>query len=297
MTLFKSFKKNNGVTLVELLVVLGIIGLAISGILLIFVFGTRVFNFGSSQYDIQGNARFASQVLNEEVKYAADIEILDWDDMIVGYRTDHTTIPVYENYIYYDNTNGIIYKANRFSIKSQVIGINGVLNFKSVFSDKVLKYNITAVNGSRSYTMNNELLSLNLGLGSSPTIKTIELDNPNDGGVVLKYVTLSDYISGSQAPVVVVGNINNSTAIEITCSKAISDVRIADQGTTQNNRFGTITTSNSNTVRVSFTQEVQNNRELEIEIDFYDLYGVVSTYPYTIIFTNQDSWTVTGIAN
>lgn len=294
---FNDLKKKDGVTLIELVVTLAIVTVAAGAIILIFVSGINVFNSGSSQYDIQGSARMASQYITEEIRYAVDIEIVSISDI-------ESEIPVYVNYLYYDSSTGEVLKVSKFDVESKWIGLNGQLNFwvdpyedteDDPSNNKILRYNIVAEDDSRDYNIENKVNSLNLHLGSSDVITLPDSYNPSTGGTALRYTSISDFISKSQLPVVEIGDINDAQNIELNCNKIVSDARITDQGTNQSNREAQISTPDSDTVALTFTQDVQNNRELEIEIDFYEVDGVISTYVYTLNFSNTDLWIVTGI--
>lgn len=283
-----------GITLIELIIVLAIIGLVIGMAFSLFGFGNNVFKNGSLQFDVQSATRLASQFVTQEARYAADIEIFKTKaDAEVGGIDfeDNDTIPVYENYLYYDNASGAVIKVNKFATVVKNIGTGGVMSFFSPDPYKTLNYQITANEGARSYSLGNQVYSLNLSLGTNKAII-----GQTDGGVVIKYRTLSDYISGSQAPTVIIGTANSSTALELDCSKAINIASaftlITDQGTPSSSKFGDLSFPDSNTVRISFDPAVQNNRQLDLQISFYEYDGTTTSYAYTIKYSNSTLWAI-----
>lgn len=285
MLRLKDLKKKDGVTLIELVVALAIVTLVAGSIILILVSGMNVFSSGSSQYDIQGNARMASQLITEEIRYAVDLEIIQ---DITSVNLDD--IPVYVNYLYYDGEK--VVKVNKFDIETKYIGNGGSLNFWSESGDKILRYNIFAEDSSRVYNIENEVNSLNLHLGDSNSIIV-----SYDGGTVLKYVDINDYISSTQLPVVKIGDTNNDQAVELVCNKSISQVEVIDQNTKtadpdDESEKATPIITGSNTLDLTFTESVKNNRSLIIQVEFYEVDGPV-TYAYTLTYSNSDLWTIT----
>lgn len=297
-----NFKKKDGVTLIELVVTLAIATVAAGAIILILVSGINVFNSGSSQYDVQGSARMAAEYVTEEIKYAVDIEIVGMDDI-------ESDIPIYVNYLYYDGLTGEIVKLSKFDVETKWIGLEGILKFwvepyedededgieDNLDNNKLLRYIVTAQDDTRTYNIENKVNSLNLDLGDSSVITYPDSYDPSTGGTVVRYTSISDFISKSQLPVVEIGDVNNAQEIELNCNKIIASAIVTDHGTNQLDREAQISIPDSNTVILTFTQDVQNNRELEIAIDFYESDGVPSKYVYTLNFSNTDLWTVTGI--
>lgn len=286
MSRFNIYGKK-GVTLIELIIVLAILGVVIAMAFSLFSFGNTVFRFGSNQFDVQSGTRIASQFIDEEIRYAADISIVAV--VPAGYLADHTTIPTYENFLYYDAATESVVKANHLGITSRRIGPGGVLTFDSASPNKSLYYTMSADSNGRTYQLENTVFSLNLSLGNNPTIQ-----NPSGGGSAIQYRSLSDYISGTQAPVLT-GTDGGATYLEMTFSKTIntnaSYTRITDQGTNQSSRYGTLSFPSTTTVRIGFTTAVQNNRDLDLEISFPGYDGSIDTYAYTIKYFGG-TWTV-----
>lgn len=289
MLLSEKKSHNKGITLIELIIVLAILGLVIGMAFSLFGFGNKVFKDGSGQYDVQSATRLASHFITEETRFAADIEILS--AVPGGYLADHTTIPIYDNYMFYDS--GSVKKINSFEVTSKPIATTGTLNFTKETApyDTALEYILTATEGTRNYSVTNQVYSLNLNLGIQKKIIGLAT------GQAIKYRTLSDYISGSQAPTVIIDPTNNTNiALELDCSKAIdissAATRITDQRVPQPSKFGSLSFPNSKTLLISFAQTVQNGRDLNFEITFYEYDGSTSTYAYEIEYSNSTGWAV-----
>lgn len=297
----KILKEQDGITLIELVVTLAIVTVAVGAILLIFVSGMNIFSSGSSHYDIQGNARLASQYITEELRYAVEIEILDMDNVPEEVNlNDNNTIPIYQNYLYYDSSTGAIRRLNRFDEVSMLIGNDGYVNFSSELTGKILKYTVLAKDDSKVYNIENEINILNLHLGGvgNELIKT-NITDGNDG-IILRYVTISDYLSATQLPVIEIGEINNSKAIQLRSdTKKITNV-VPNMDNSTVDEYPNISYPDNYTTTLEFTKAVKNNDKLEIMVYFSgwdaDMNIVENTYIYTLTYSNQNYWTITGIS-
>lgn len=304
MTMFRTemVKKQDGITLIELVVTLAIITIAVGTILLIFVSGINIFDSGSSHYDIQGNARMASQFITEELRYAVEIEIMDESNLPEGIDlNDNTTIPNYQNYLYYNSISGEIRKINKFYTESWKIGNDGFLKVSSESEGEILKYNILAKDESKVYSIENEVNSLNLHLGLQKLIKTSVADG--NQGIILKYVSISDYLSSMQLPNIEIGDTNNSTQLELKSENAYqSIISIEPNNLNSDVIYDDLTGLGTNTIELFFQiDEADHKDQLEITVIF-QVYNIdlgeydESTYIYTLIYSKQDFWTITDIS-
>ena len=71
-----NIKNSKGVTLVELLIVIGIMGVLTSLGFMLFFFGNDTFKKGNEQYDLQFNLRQASDKITRELQYSTEIKLL-----------------------------------------------------------------------------------------------------------------------------------------------------------------------------------------------------------------------------
>ncbi|MBP7401822.1 MAG: chitobiase/beta-hexosaminidase C-terminal domain-containing protein [Clostridia bacterium] len=69
-------KSKKGFTLVELIVSMGLGTLVIGLIFSAFLFGTRTYNLGESQRNLQSELRIASDAIRNEVRYASDLLVV-----------------------------------------------------------------------------------------------------------------------------------------------------------------------------------------------------------------------------
>ncbi len=66
-----------GLSLVELLVALTITGLILGGIFAFYIFGSRVFDTGTTKAGLQHGLRLAAEMITREVRYATDLDLAD----------------------------------------------------------------------------------------------------------------------------------------------------------------------------------------------------------------------------
>src|SRR5665648_636326 len=79
-------KQNNikGFTLVELLVVIVIMGIAITAIFSFFLSSNNFFIMGNNQRDSQNDARLAADVIMSEVRYATNAKIVSSSEAAIA---------------------------------------------------------------------------------------------------------------------------------------------------------------------------------------------------------------------
>jgi len=69
-------KDKRGLTLIELLIVISLIGMVIAVSFSLFSFGNTMFSMGRSKYEVQGSVRLAVDKIIQEVRFATRLEIV-----------------------------------------------------------------------------------------------------------------------------------------------------------------------------------------------------------------------------
>lgn len=72
-----SYKRKNGITLVELLITIAILSIVLGGIYSLFIYGNKTYKSGTIQYDLQSKIRIASDIIVNDIRYASDIEFIE----------------------------------------------------------------------------------------------------------------------------------------------------------------------------------------------------------------------------
>lgn len=120
-----------------------------------FYFGTTSFTIGESQSNVQQDIRLAADFITRQVRYAAELEILDENDAIPE------TITNQDNYIFI-NDDGFIEFRNKDG--SKIINHITTGGFELVFQPKaegkILYFKINGV--KQKYGIESEVMILNI---------------------------------------------------------------------------------------------------------------------------------------
>lgn len=71
--IFKKLKNDKGVTLIELILVIVVVGFVMAAALSFFLFGTRTFTLGSNQARVQQEARLATTIVSQDLRTAINV--------------------------------------------------------------------------------------------------------------------------------------------------------------------------------------------------------------------------------
>jgi len=176
-------KKQDGLSLVELLVALSLLGIVLALGYMYFDFGVQAFDRGERQTIAQQAARITSDFVTAELRFAKEIEINpDGGLNETGYR-----------YIYLDETeDSIVFRDEegneRILANSQVDEMPYFIKFNSNIPDDVVIFDIKADDGL--YELNTRVQALNLELYRTYTLEgdLIKLnDNEDEIYTVIKY--------------------------------------------------------------------------------------------------------------
>lgn len=187
-------KNRHGVTLIELLVAISIMGILINVAYALFDFGNKSNSISIKQQDIQSSIRLASDIIVNKTRYASHLEI--WDPS--------TPLDSSYNHIYQSSGNLMIKEMGSSATKivnsdanttysilftlGDTIGhgirYNNQVNFTNSNLDNILEYDIDGVKSGREYSVETEVNILNLNV-SVPNINPVEgaVATPPEGDV------------------------------------------------------------------------------------------------------------------
>lgn len=168
---------SDGVTLMELIIVLALLSLVSLGAFALYSFGQNIFGIGTKQYDLQSTIRLASGIIRDDVKYATDVEILDSYDY-----NDFLDIenPYYgANYIFLEKNNlgkGISIRHYIFDPMSYTYTVDEIVpqptngaNVELEFSqlgDNVIQVSLSGILGSENFTLDSSIEIMNRHSGT-----------------------------------------------------------------------------------------------------------------------------------
>lgn len=169
----------NGITLIELLIVIGIMGVVMSLGFSFLMFGTRTFKLSGERADNQFDVRMPTDFVSKEVRYADKVQIL-------------TSVPASQpanTYdIYLDASDQLIYNKN--GVITTIPGVTGVDDYTfnvSRTSLNTLEYKI-GKSGTTKYDVTTQVVILNIeasgidgtgpGIGIRFTMDAVITGNP-----------------------------------------------------------------------------------------------------------------------
>lgn len=168
----KKCSKIKGFTLVELLIVIGILSIVIAGAYNLFFFGNKTYKASSEQYDRQSIIRIAMDRIVKDVRYARDLELLDnsvkdeeWES-----KLDNKYSYVYIS----EDGKSIKYKKEGFDTPIVVAGnydgdMEYTLSFKDLGNNN-LQINIGVEDNGKTYNVSSSEAILNIHLGDNKKI-------------------------------------------------------------------------------------------------------------------------------
>lgn len=147
-------KNEKGITLIELLIVLALLGIVLAIGYNIYFFGQRTFTIGETQTNLQRDVRFASAFITREVRYATELEVRNDVDNVSGY-----------NYIYLNN-NRITHRNASGQITEKTYAVIDLMSFVVVkpvgVNNFLLGFTINGSDEDRSYDLESEVMLYNL---------------------------------------------------------------------------------------------------------------------------------------
>lgn len=180
----KLYKNEKGVTLIELLIAMAILGIVLSVAYSLLFYGNTTFSHGNRQYNTQSSVRIAADYAEQELRFATTISILN--------SVPSPKLEPY-NYMYIDNGRLVheIYDSGSGNYSTRSFNLN-VLDNISTFAfidDSRLGITIEAEDGEQGYLLNREVNLLNVSLVSEAITGTT-------GDVVAFRKDFSNFVPG-----------------------------------------------------------------------------------------------------
>jgi prepilin-type N-terminal cleavage/methylation domain-containing protein len=167
-------KNNRGLSLVELLIALFLLGIVLALGYNYFFFGMNTFNRGEQQADIQQNARLAADFITRSTRIAERLVILE-DGYNLEAVVSELNLEAENYYVYhiYEDNGALWYsRIKEGEIESELFeSISGQIDFELDFSTGTSAPNILALQitandqrGGGSFILDTEILILNLAM-------------------------------------------------------------------------------------------------------------------------------------
>lgn len=150
-----TLRRKKGVTLIELIVALAILGIVIIGVSSFIMFSNKTFNISEKQSDAQFNVRFASESITKELRVADTIEILD--NTPAEFESD-------KKYIYVEgNSIKLFMGGYKKIILKGSSNFTPTLTFKKKSGNgKVLNFTIDGLEENQKFKIDSDILILNM---------------------------------------------------------------------------------------------------------------------------------------
>ena len=304
----KHLKSRKGFTLIELIVVLGLLSLVLLVAFSILIFSNRTFRGANNQHNLQTDVRFALEAMTNDMRYATTLEIissvdLDIDALFVqDAEGKYASISPYETYIFYNPAQESITKLRRDSSDMYELDTDAEnpLEFTAIGSPQNrLEYALSGLNtdDSKEFDVVSQILMLNI------------LDEDGDSkvtgtsGVAVKYMTPEDAVAELQYPTTQLIGDNDDMTVDITFNKTVRFSSFAvypgaskDQLAAENVVVAPVTIGTEE-LTVSFVlvgtkpKSFVNNDEIALCVD----YGTAFEYQafYTLTYSGSaKKWTI-----
>lgn len=197
-------KSNKGVTLIELVIVIALIGIVLSVIYSLYFFSQSTYSQGENQYELQTEARLAFESLTQDLRFVREIEIID--------NHGSETAEPYETILYYDTINNQVVK--NFAGTTKTYRFNTSSSNPLVFkktSNNTIYYKLSGQEEDQNYVLESDITLLN--------VTDIDVSNLTDTtnltGKAILFKTPEAFLAQSLAPSISLPDPNLNTAAEI----------------------------------------------------------------------------------
>jgi len=228
-SILSNFNNNIGVTLIELIIVLAIIGIVINVSFSMNIFGVKSFAKGSNRYDLNTKTNLVSEYITKSIRYAYSVEILSSSYTIPESTTIASSNPN-DAYIFISNVAGEKNVNYRDRAGTKTLGEfnNCSLLVKHGDStnnyDKSISYTLTTGIRGESFSVDSSVVPINLLIQDNPEI----IDNTGTAdGVALKIKNISPTVTNIEELIFGAGNppngqVGNSYSFAFSVSNGIS---------------------------------------------------------------------------
>ncbi|MDW7667535.1 MAG: prepilin-type N-terminal cleavage/methylation domain-containing protein [Bacillota bacterium] len=173
------FNNRKGVTLLELIIALAIVGLVLTLAFNLFFFGNEIFAKGSDQYEVQHSVRLSLSSVTNEIRYASTL-------YIENDKPDTFEDPY--SYLYYENSSVYYsYIDTDDTRRTKTLG-NDITSISfSKESDKLIEITLNGLEQNQSYEIITEVGLPNMSIKNNDIIGT--------SGTVLKFEKNSEIVN------------------------------------------------------------------------------------------------------
>lgn len=193
--MFKSkYWNNRGITLIELIVTIAILGIVITAIFSFFDFGNKVFYKVGDQFNTQSNNRLAMTNITQDIQYATEMELLTsiptTADMIASEASEYY-------YLYLNGDKIYIYDDTCYTSDTPKVVSGQVVTANSSFSrnGSNLTIQLESIVKNQEYTLDSTIKIPNIDL------KSASITGATTGAKAIKYKITEITSSSSSSPV------------------------------------------------------------------------------------------------
>lgn len=157
-------QSEKGFTLMELILVMGIMSIVMAAIFSFLLFQNKMFNKASDKFDIQAETRLALSQIDKELRNSVTLVLIDRANL----ESDKATSPSTSRKYMVISTDGNvkIYTYDGINYVENIIGSHIINDSTKSYFQKInkntLKVNISAANNSEAYTLDTEILLNNM---------------------------------------------------------------------------------------------------------------------------------------
>jgi len=155
-------KPNNaGLTLIELLVALGILGIVLTVCFSFLFFGYRSFGTGSAQFNIQSDIRIVMETVKNEVRYSSEFQVIPVSEV-------PTTVTDGYKYIYVEG-NSLKFKSSAGSnerLQGLLFSSGPVFTLSKTGGNYMLTVTLEGVYRDQDYETSTDVLIQNLEISA-----------------------------------------------------------------------------------------------------------------------------------
>lgn len=200
--IFKQDGDLRGITLIEIIIAVAIALMVLTVSFSVFSFGNNAFRKGVSQYDVQSDVRLASDYVQNQVRYATFIKLIDsptfneYQDYDEGDPAELMAIKQNLEYIYFDESNRL-----NHVIYNHVSNAFDKVRFQSTFTlpgshivahQQMLQVSVDANDRQADYQLISEIILPNMQLAN------VAIQTDGSKGILFsKNTQLAGLISGT----------------------------------------------------------------------------------------------------
>lgn len=162
-------KEQKGVTLVELILVIAVLGFVMAAALSFFLFGTRTFTLGNHEARVQQEARLATTIVSSDLRTAVKVRVYTAEGYTQGvndYLVKRTGA----------NPYSLVYaRPGKTDLSTAPVFTSLTFTVTTENGRKFITFNAVGAEGGRQYTVSNKMLLENTQAGLVDTVNVIAI--------------------------------------------------------------------------------------------------------------------------